>query len=806
MAQPNAKIQFEDDADQIRRARSRDAATATGIEGDDGIVFSRTISMGRRDLSRGRSIDAKSLDAEDPEESGLRRPGDYKQKQVFKGGQLFFLAYQSIGVIYGDIGTSPLYVYSSVFGSTAPQRNDLIGVLSLIIWSLVMMVTVKYVIIILHADNQGEGGTFSCYSLLSRYANITKRDPREEPLIQLQRWTTNEMHTSTLHVRNTLEKSRFLKGLLKTIGVLAVTMVMSDGVLTPAQSVLGAVQGLNVVAPSITHATITGTTCGILILLFVIQPFGTTKIGVSFAPVIILWLGLLAAFGIYNIVNYDAGVFKAFNPAEGFEYLIRHRTEGWKSLGGILLAFTGVEALFADLGAFSMRAIQISWLGYCLPTLLLAYIGQAAYIAVHPEAYAYPVFATAPPGCKIFILVVAILAAIVASQAIITATFQLLSQIVKLSYFPQVQVVHTSRKYHNQLYVPLVNYLLCIGTVIITAVYKNTTALGNAYGVCVMFVTFFDTCMTTLVALIVWRVRPWLVVLPWAIFACLDGAFLSSALVKVPDGAWFTITLAAVLASILILWRFGKEQQWTAEKEDRQPLSQFVRVDADGVYRLVGLQGGKGGEPISFTSGFGVFFDKGGINTPTAFSQFINKLVSTPEVIVFFHMRPLEYPTVPADERFVVSQIRQLPNCYRVVCRHGFMDEIVTPDLAATIYRHVRQYVLDKSRSAVAPIRAPSPAPNAGTTDAEKSSSDSARSHEAEAPNELTLAQLQAAYDHRVLYVIGKEEMHVKRGTAIWRRVLLKTFLFMRDNTRNKMANLKVPTERLVEIGFLKDV
>jgi KUP system potassium uptake protein len=229
-------------------------------------------------------------------------------------------------------------------------------------------------------------------------------------------------------VRNTVERSAFVKGLLKTIGVLAVTMVMSDGVLTPAQSVLGAVQGLNVVVPDISNGTVVGATCGILVLLFVIQPFGVTKIGTTFAPIIIVWLGVLAAFGIYNLVLFDAGVFKAFNPGEAFMYLIRHKTDGWKSLGGVLLAFTGVEALFADLGAFSMRAIQISWLGWCYPCLLITYIGQAAYIAVHPEAYAYPVFSTAPPGCMIFSLVLAILAAIVASQAIITATFQLLAQ------------------------------------------------------------------------------------------------------------------------------------------------------------------------------------------------------------------------------------------------------------------------------------------------------------------------------------------------------------------------------------------
>nr|POF04689.1 potassium transporter 19 [Quercus suber] len=823
-----ATIHF--DEDRISRVRSHEATTS-GNDLNHGIVFSRTVSTGRqssRSRTRGRSIDgvyeSQPLDADDPDESGLRRPSDAKRKQVFKGTQLFFLAYQSIGVIYGDIGTSPLYVFSSVFGSTPPARDDLIGVLSLVIWSLIMMVTVKYICIILYADNEGEGGTFSCYSLLSRYARITNRDPREEQLVEIRRHHTNDMRPSNLIVRNTMENSRFLKGLLKTIGVLAVSMVISDGVLTPAQSVLGAVQGLNVVVPDISNGAVVGATCGILVLLFIIQPFGTTKIGTAFAPIIILWLGMLAGFGIYNLVHYDASVFKAFNPGEAFAYLIRNGESGWRSLGGVLLAFTGVEALFADLGAFSLRAIQISWLGWCFPCLLLTYIGQAAYISVRPEAYAYPVFNTAPPGCLIPILVIAILAAIVASQAIITATFQLLAQIIKLSYFPQIQVTHTSKTFHNQLYVPLVNYLLLIGTVAVTAVYRNTTALGSAYGVCVMGVTFFDSCMTALVALIVWRVRPYLIVLPFLAIACMDGTYLSSALTKVPDGAWFTLTLSAVLAALFILWRFGKEQQWAAEKEDRLPLSQFISSEPQGEYRLLPVSGRQGGETLSVSRGFGVFFDKGGINTPLVFSQFINKLVSTPEVIVFFHMRPLEYPTVPAAERFVVSQIKFLPNCYRVVCRHGYMDEVITHDLAAVIYGHVRDYVLDKTRCRAASPpdhhhlgrRAASPAStldddddNTKPTDSPASStekSEPAITRATEVLGPANLAQLQRAYEHRVLYIIGKEEMHVKPATALWRRIMLTIFLFVRDNTRNKMANLKVPTDRLVEIGFVKDV
>lgn len=245
--------------------------------------------------------------------------------------------------------------------------------------------------------------------------NITHSDPRETSLVQMKRYLSGDLERVGQKVRQRLESSRLARGLLKVIGVLAVTMVLADGLLTPAQSVLGAVQGIEVVQPSISKGTIIGITDAILVVLFFIQPLGITKLSFAFSPIVIIWLGFNAAFGIYNLTKYDAGVFQAFNPGLAFEFLIRNKTDGWRMLGGTLLAFTGVEALFADLGAFSRSAIQISWLCYTFPCLLLAYIGQAAYISVHPEAYSNPFFNAAPPGTIYPALVIAILAAIVAS-------------------------------------------------------------------------------------------------------------------------------------------------------------------------------------------------------------------------------------------------------------------------------------------------------------------------------------------------------------------------------------------------------
>lgn len=746
---------------------------------------------------------------------------------------------------------SPLYVYSSTF-LEPPTQEDLLQVLSVIIWSLTIMVTVKYVFIILHADNEGEGGTFSCYSLLTRFvnplnkahprimlaityrggqANITSRDPREEVLVRMERHSTMDMRKPNRTIRDRIERSKFTHGLLKTIGVLAVSMVIADGVLTPAQSVLGAVQGLKVVKPDLSSSAIVGTSCGILIVLFLIQPFGTTKLASAFAPIVIIWLGFNGGFGIYNLVKYDWVVLKAFSPYFAIQFFSQHKTHGWRMLGGILLSFTGVEALFADLGAFSLRAIQLSWMCYAYPCLLLAYIGQAAFISVHPEAYANPFFNCVPPGMLYPSLVVAVLAAIVASQAMITATFQLTSQIMKLSYCPQVKVVHTSRVFHGQLYVPFLNWILMIGAVLVTAVYSDTTRLGNAYGVCVMFVTFFDTCMVTLVALIVWKLSPFLIFIPWLFFATMDGLYLSSALNKVPDGAWFTITVSGILTAIFLLWRFGKENQWRAEAEDRFRPTELVGKDQKGHLCLTTKWGG---EPLSVIRGLGIYFDKTGVMTPAVFTHFVSKFVAVPEVAVFFHLHPVEIPTVSPEERYHVSKFGTLPGCYRLVIKHGFMDEVISPDLSALIYNQVRKAIIRqaKERLGLGPSKevgdededevggekngdnnTTSTSTRTTTTTGLAGGPPGLNSRSNRLPVELRdhevadeLAKLDKAFAAKIMYIVGKEQMRVRRSSSIGRRIVLSIFLWIRENTRAKIANLRLAMDRVVEVGFVKEI
>ncbi|RFU26938.1 hypothetical protein B7463_g9406, partial [Scytalidium lignicola] len=705
---------------------------------------------------------------------------NHKKKQTFSGWMLLWLAYQSTGTIYGDIGTSPLYVFSSTFTSQ-PSYDDLLGALSIIIWTLTLMITIKYMFIILSADDDGEGGTFAVYSLLARYAHIVRRDPNVSGTVKMERYLTGDLKPMNKGIRNMIENSAAARVILKILGVLGVSMVMSDGVLTPAQSVLGAIQGIEVVHPDISSSTIVGVSCAILVLLFAIQPFGTSKIASSFAPIVIIWLLFNVCCGAYNLAKHDHTVLKAFSPWFAGSYLVRNKTDGWRSLGGLLLAFTGVEALFADLGAFSKRAIQISWLFFAYPALLMAYIGQAAFIAddVTGTAYTNPFFNTVIPGTFYFGLVIAILAAIVASQAMITGSFQLLSQVMALSYAPHLSTKHTSQYFHNQIYIPLANWLLMIGTVIVTAAYSNTTRLGNAYGVCVIFVTFITTCLVTLVAIIIWRINIFIVLFFFLVFALLDGVYLSSVVTKVPTGAWFTIMLAAILSTLFVLWRFGKEQQWTAEASDRFAPSHLLQTDAEGDISLTTAFGGK---LVSRVNGVGIFFDKVGDDVPIVFTQFVRKFRALPEIIVFFHMRPLSVPSIPEAERYVITRT-SIPGCYRLTIRHGYTDNIVTPDLGRLIVEQLVLYI---------------------TRDTSSTSSASSVEHTPAVQAELDV--INKAHSSQLIYIIGKEQMKIRKGTNIFKRVALMAFLWIRENSRAKLADMNIPFDSLVEVGFVKEI
>ncbi|OAY82843.1 Potassium transporter 5, partial [Ananas comosus] len=367
------------------------------------------------------------------------------------------LAFQSIGIVYGDIGTSPLYVYSSTFPDGITVDDDLYGVLSLIIYTLLLLPLLKYVFIVLWANDNGDG----MYAKVSLIPNQQAEDAMVSNY-RLQTPSTRMRRAQWL--KQKLEGSVRVQVALFLITILATSMVI----------VLSAVSGIKEKATSLTEV--------ILLLLFAIQRLGTDKVGYSFAPIIFIWFLLIGGIGIYNLLKYDVGVLRAFNPKYIVDYFKRNGKQGWISLGGVVLCITGTEAMFADLGHFNIRAIQISFSFLLLPSVSLAYI-------------------------------VAVAAAIIASQAMISGAFAIIWQSQSLGCFPRVKIMHTSAKYEGQVYIPEINFVLAVACVIVTAIFKTTVKIGNAYGIAVVFVMTITTFMVTLIMLLIWQTSIWWITL-----------------------------------------------------------------------------------------------------------------------------------------------------------------------------------------------------------------------------------------------------------------------------------------------------
>ncbi|KAI6695724.1 hypothetical protein NL676_023434 [Syzygium grande] len=424
-----------------------------------------------------------SLDVESAKCAGHHPHGS---KQAMGWPVILSLAFQSIGIVYGDIGTSPLYVYSSTFTEGIKHNDDILGVLALILYTITLIPLIKYVFIVLRATDNGDGGTFALYSLICRYTRVglipsQQSEDQDVSNFRLELPSNRLLRASRL--KSKLEKSRFAKFFLLFATMLGTSMVIGDGVLTPCIS-----GGIKQATSAVTEDMIVWISVAILVCLFLVQRFGTDKVGYSFAPIICVWFTCIGAIGLYNFVKYDPGVVKAINPIYIVDYFRRNKKEGWISLGGIVLAITGTEALFADVGHFTVRSIQISMCTVTYPSLILAYAGQASFLRKHNSLFNDPFYKSIPGPLYWPMFVLAILAAIIASQAMISGTFSIIQQSLSLGCFPRVKIVHTSSKYEGQVYIPEINYLLMLACVAVTLGFRTTEKIGNAYGIAVVFV------------------------------------------------------------------------------------------------------------------------------------------------------------------------------------------------------------------------------------------------------------------------------------------------------------------------------
>ncbi|KAF8400102.1 hypothetical protein HHK36_015977 [Tetracentron sinense] len=599
-------------------------------------------------------------------------------------GTTLNLAFQSIGVVYGDIGTSPLYVFSSTFTKGIKNNDDILGVLSLIIYTIVLLPIAKYVFVVLLANDNGDGGTFALYSLICRYAKVSlipNQQPEDRELSNYRLDTPSNQLKRAQKIKEKLENSKEAQVLLFIVTILATSMVIGDGVLTPCISVLSAVSGIKQSATSLNQDAIVGISVAILILIFSVQRFGTDKIGYSFAPIIFLWFSFISGIGLYNLFKYDVGVLRAFNPKYMIDYFKRNGKQGWISLGGVVLCITGTEAMFADLGHFSVRAVQISFSGIVFPALLCAYSGQAAYLTKFPDHVLETFYSSIPHTLYWPTFVVAVAAAIIASQAMISGAFAIISQSLSLGCFPRVKVVHTSAKYEGQVYIPEVNYMLMIACVIVTIAFKTTEQIGNAYGIAVVAVMVITTFMVSLIMLVIWKTSIWWIAMFFVVFGTVEIIYLSSVLYKFTQGGFLPLAFALFLMMVMGIWHYVHKERYMFELRNKVS-SNFIRDLAMNPH-------------IGRVPGIGLLYSELVQGIPPIFPHFIANIPSIHSVLVFVSIKSIPISKVAMEERFLFRQVE--PRDYRMfrcVVRHGYKDVIEEPEqFERQLVEHLKEFV-----------------------------------------------------------------------------------------------------------------
>ena len=532
----------------------------------------------------------------------------------------------AIGVVFGDIGTSPLYTlkeaFSGHYGLTA-DHDTVLGVLSLAFWALMVVVTLKYVTIIMRADNEGEGGIMALMALAQRTLRSGSR-------------------------------TAYAVGIL---GIFGASLFFGDGVITPAISVLGAVEGLEIAAPGL-HHFIVPITLLVLVAVFMAQRFGTEKVGKVFGPVMVVWFLALAAVGAWNILDAPE-VLKAFNPLWGIRFFAEHGWHGVFILGAVVLAVTGGEALYADMGHFGARPIRHAWYFFVLPCLLLNYLGQGALVLDRPDAVKNP-FYEAVPGWALYpMIVLATMAAVIASQAVITGAYSVSRQAMQLGYIPRMRIKHTSHDTIGQIYVPGINWMLAVMVILLVLVFRSSSNLAVAYGISVSATMLIDTLLLALVARALWpRAQYWILAL-CVVFFVIDLGFVVANGAKLLQGAWFPVALGIVLFTLMRTWRRGREL-----------LSAEIRKD--GIHLDTFLPGLMLAPPVR-VQGTAVFLtaQKGVVPHALLHNLKHNKVLH--ERNVFLTVETLPVPLVPPEKSLKIESIGG-EDFYRVIIRCGFMQ------------------------------------------------------------------------------------------------------------------------------------
>jgi KUP system potassium uptake protein len=541
-----------------------------------------------------------------------------------------------LGVVYGDIGTSPLYTLQTCLGyfnANALLRTDIFGLLSLIFWALIITVTLKYVTFVMRADNKGEGGILVLTALAQRAAAA----PR----------------------------TRLLLGML---GIIGAGLFFGDGMITPAISVLSAVAGLQVVWPSLSNSLVEGISIGVLAVLFLVQKRGTAVVGAAFGPVMVVWFIAIGLLGISKIIG-DPKILAAINPYYALAFMARHKFSGFVILGAVVLAVTGAEALYADMGHFGRKPIQLSWTYFVLPCLVLNYFGQGALVLSNPAAAANPFFMIAPNWLQVPLVALSAMATIIASQAVISGAFSMARQCVQLGLFPRMEIRHTSATEEGQIYVPQINWLLATGVLLLVLTFQNSNNLAWAYGIAV---TGTFVC-TNLLAMFVYRNSfKWSVAstaLVFGTFCVVDLAFFGANALKFFQGGWVPLAIGLSIITVMTTWQRGRELIYSRWTQDSLPLISFInRLPNSRVLRCRGTA---------------VFLTGNLDYVPGALLHNLKHNQVLHERVLFVTVRTLDTPHVRPEERAILKEAAD--KIYQITLNFGFMESPNVPRALANI-------------------------------------------------------------------------------------------------------------------------
>ena len=545
------------------------------------------------------------------------------------------LAIGAIGIVFGDIGTSPLYAFRETFnGHHKLPLNDahIMGVTSLMFWSMMIVVTIKYVMIIMRADNKGEGGSLALLALVSGRAGG-------------KRWTAG----------------------IILLGVFATSLFYGDSMITPAVSVLSAVEGLAVAAPSMANYVLP-IVVAILIFLFAIQRSGTAKVGLFFGPIMLLYFGVIATLGVMSIAQ-TPGVIAALSPHYAVEFFLLDPYRAFLALGSVVLAVTGAEALYADMGHFGRKPIGMSWLFFVLPALILNYMGQAALLtrdgAVALES---PFYLLAPSYLQLPLVLLATAAACIASQAVISGAFSVTQQAIQLGFVPRLRIEHTSASTAGQIYIPLINWLLLAMVLLLVFFFRTSSNLTSAYGIAVTGAMTIDTCLLAVVLFKLWNWPKWAAIPLLAIFFLVDGAYLAANLTKIPDGGWFPLLVGLIVFTILTTWAKGRQLMMARLREAAMPIKIFIQSAAGSATRVPGTA---------------VFMTSTADGVPHALLHNLKHNKVLHERIILLTVKIADVPYVDDAHRIWLDELGH--GFHRMVIKYGFMQEPDVPAAMATV-------------------------------------------------------------------------------------------------------------------------